>query len=101
MLQFMYKGKMLNARVDRPMELDTSFIGLDGWRRNLEKFKWEWHWSHHWADANPASHGFFVTKMLNYLVELFRHAPYLWGHVVFIVSGIQVLTGVAAICLSF
>ena len=101
MLQFAYKGQYLAARVDRPQELDTTFIDEDGLKRNLAKFKWEFIWSFHWADANPASHGFFITKMLNYTVELFRHAPYLWGHVVFIIGGIQALTGVAAICSTF
>lgn len=84
MLQFMHKGQLLTARVDRPMELDTNFIGLDGLRRNLAKFKWEWIWSKHWAKVNKASHGFFITAALNNVVERFRHAPYLWGHVAFI-----------------
>jgi hypothetical protein len=101
MLQMAYKGQYLNARVDRPQELDTSFIAEDGLKRNLLKFYWEWHWSHHWALENPASHGWIFTKMLNCLVELFRHAPYLWGHVFFIIGGIQALVGVAAICSTF
>ena len=84
MLQFMYKGKMLNAKVDRPMELDSSFIHEDGLKRNLLKFYWEWIWSKHWASASPANHGWIFTRGLNYLVELFRHGPYLWGHVAFI-----------------
>lgn len=101
MLTFVYKGQTLKARTDRPVELDTEFINEDGLKRNLSKFKWEFIWSCHWADQNPASHGWIFTKMLNWLVEAFRHAPYLWGHVFFIIGCFQVLAGVAAICSTF
>jgi hypothetical protein len=83
MLSFVYKGQTLNARVDRPMELDTTFIDEDGFKRNLEKFKWEWIWSKHWADEAEAGHGWLFTAALNWLVAAFRHAPYLYGHIVF------------------
>lgn len=95
MLAFNYKGEYLTARVDRPQELDTTFINEDGLKRNLLKFKWEYTWSRHWAKQAKASHGFFITAMLNNVVERFRHAPYLWGHVAFI--GIPPLV---AICLA-
>lgn len=91
MLSFVYKGKALKAQIERPMELDTSAMGGDGFMRNLSKFKWEYIWSRHWATANKASHGLFLTAMLNNTVERYRHAPYLWGHVAFIGTPLLVI----------
>lgn len=86
----MHKGQMLNARVDRPQELDTSFINEDGFKRNLAKFKWEILWSTYWANKAEASHGWIITAALNWLVEAFRYAPYTYAHIVFIVAPILV-----------
>ncbi len=83
MLSFKHKDQNLTARVDRPQELDTKFINEDGFKRNLLKFKWEWIWARHWANEAKAGHGWIFTAALNKTVEHFRHAPYLWGHIVF------------------
>ncbi len=93
MLSFTYKGQILNARVDRTMELDTTFIDKDGFKRNLAKFKWEWIWATHWANEADAGHGWIFTKALNWLVAHVRHAPYLWGHFLFVYLPLSVLLG--------
>lgn len=95
MLNFNYKGQQLNARTDRPMELDTSFIDEDGFRRNVEKFKWEWIWCKHWAGEAEAGHGWIFTAAMNWLVEALRHAPYLWGHMLYY-AGIALVVGLIA-----
>lgn len=96
---FYYKKIYLVGKEDAPNELDTSFINEDGLKRNLSKFKWEWIWAKHWVKESPASHGGPLTALINTCVEHFRHAPYLWGHVVPIAGFLLILAGLGTMLL--
>jgi hypothetical protein len=98
-ITYKYKGDLvvLKPRVDRPAEVDTTFLNEDGMKRNYYKFHVEWAWAK--GRHTPAGHGWIFTKGLNWLTGQFRHAPFLWAHAVVYVASIALLAKLAFLLL--
>lgn len=86
-MSFIYNGVQFTNKADPNSEVELGKGALDalgapkGARRNILKMQIEWAWAQQHRDKE-SSHGGPITALIDWFVGQFRHAPYLWGHIV-------------------